>query len=61
LSQAVSSYWVNFATTGNPNGKDLPAWQKYDEKKDLALGLGDEVQPIPVPNKAGLDFLAASR
>jgi hypothetical protein len=39
----------------------LPAWQKYDEKKDLALGLGDEVQPIPVPNKAGLDFLAASR
>jgi para-nitrobenzyl esterase len=61
LSQTMSSYWVNFATTGNPNGKDLPAWHKYDEKKDLALGLGDEIQPIPVPNKAGLDFLAASR
>jgi para-nitrobenzyl esterase len=61
LSDVMSSYWVNFATSGNPNGKNLPIWQKYDEKKDLALGLGDEIQPIPVPNKAGLDFLAASR
>jgi len=61
LSEVMSSYWVNFATTGNPNGKALPVWQKYDEKKDLALGLNDEIQPIPVPNKAGLDFLAASR
>jgi para-nitrobenzyl esterase len=61
LSDAMSSYWVNFATTGNPNGKGLPVWTKYDENKDVALGLGDEIQPIPVPNKAGLDFLAASR
>ncbi len=61
LSDLMSSYWVNFATTGNPNRKGLPAWPKYDEKKDVALGLGDEIQPIPVPNKAGLDFLDASR
>jgi para-nitrobenzyl esterase len=61
LSEIMSSYWVNFATTGNPNGKGLPVWPNYDEKKDLALGLGDEIHPIPVPNKAGLDFLAESR
>jgi para-nitrobenzyl esterase len=61
LSQAMSSYWVNFATSGNPNGKGLPVWPVYAEKKDLALGLGDQIQPIPVPNKAALDFLAASR
>jgi para-nitrobenzyl esterase len=61
LSDAMSSYWVNFATSGNPNGKGLPDWQKYNENKDLALGFGDEIQPIPVPNKAGLDFLAGSR
>ena len=57
----MSSYWVNFATSGNPNGKGLPPWPKYEENKDLALGLGDQIQPIPVPNKAGLDFLAESR
>lgn len=61
LSEVMSSYWVNFATTGNPNAKGLPEWRKYDENKDLALGLGDEIQPLPVPNKAGLDFLAASK
>jgi para-nitrobenzyl esterase len=57
LSEIMSSYWVNFATTGNPNGKGLPAWPVYDEKKDLALGLGDEIAPVPVPHKAGLDFI----
>ncbi len=61
LSQTMSSYWVNFATTGNPNGKGLPAWPAYDEKKDLALGLGDEIAPIPVPHKAALDFIVEQR
>jgi len=61
LSDVISWYWVNFAATGNPNSKTLPDWQKYDENKDLALGLGDEIQAIPLPNKAGLDFLAGSK
>ncbi len=61
LSEVMSSYWVNFATTGNPNGKGLPAWPKYDENKDVALDLDENIRPIPVPNKAGLDFLAESR
>ncbi|MGA3185770.1 MAG: carboxylesterase family protein [Bryobacteraceae bacterium] len=61
LSETMSSYWVNFATTGNPNGKGLPVWPVYDEKKDLALGLGDPIEPIPVPNKPALDLLSGSK
>jgi len=61
LSDIMSSYWVNFATTGNPNGKGLPAWPVYDEKKDLALGLGDQIAAVPVPHKAALDFIAEQR
>jgi para-nitrobenzyl esterase len=61
LSETMSSYWVNFATTGNPNGKGLPAWPAYDEKKDLAMEFGYEVTPIPSPNKAALDFLTEMR
>lgn len=32
VSDAMSSYWANFAKTGNPNGAGLPEWQQY--KKD---------------------------
>lgn len=57
LSGVVSSYWVNFAATGDPNGKGLPDWPAYQEKSDLALVLGDKIEPQPVPHKAALDFL----
>jgi len=29
VSDAMSSYWVNFAKNGNPNGKGLPEWPPY--------------------------------
>jgi para-nitrobenzyl esterase len=32
VSDAMSSYWVNFAKNGNPNGNGLPDWPKYDSK-----------------------------
>lgn len=30
LENQMSSYWVNFAKTGNPNGENLPNWESYD-------------------------------
>jgi para-nitrobenzyl esterase len=44
LADTMSSYWANFATTGNPNGKGLPEWPAYSEKKGAKnIVLGDTV------------------
>ena len=57
LANTMSSYWVNFATTGDPNGKGLPKWPAYRAKDDVVMGLGDKIAVEPLPNKPALDFL----
>lgn len=56
LSDAMTSYWVNFATTGNPNGGSLPKWPAYNAKEDQSLEFGDQISVRSEINKAGLDF-----
>ena len=33
LSELMSSYWVNFAKNGNPNGPGLPPWPAFSDAK----------------------------
>jgi para-nitrobenzyl esterase len=56
LSDAMTSYWVNFAATGNPNGGSLVKWPAYSAKDDQALEFGDQIAVRSEINKAGLDF-----
>jgi para-nitrobenzyl esterase len=57
LSDEMSRYWVNFAASGDPNGKGLPAWKPYDEKEEAYQELGDTIQTKHHLLKAQLDFL----
>lgn len=56
LSDAMSSYWANFAATGNPNGKGLPKWPAYSASTDESMIFGDTISVQPNVNKAALDF-----
>jgi para-nitrobenzyl esterase len=51
LAEVMSSYWVNFASKGDPNGRGLPAWPAYKDKATgRAMILGPTVEPEAAPN-----------
>jgi para-nitrobenzyl esterase len=37
LSDMISSYYVNFAKTGDPNGKGLPPWPAFTDRNQLVM------------------------
>jgi para-nitrobenzyl esterase len=57
LEEIMSSYWVNFAKTGDPNGEGLPVWPVFNDSNPQVIELGDEVKATPLPYKDQLLFL----
>jgi para-nitrobenzyl esterase len=57
LADTMSSYWVNFAKGGNPNGPGLPQWPAYSQSTDRVFMLGDRIEPRVSPHKTALDFI----
>ena len=59
LARTMSSYWINFATSGDPNGDGLPSWPMYDPARDPVLELGDEITVVEGLWKERLDAFDA--
>ena len=45
IADTTSSYVANFAATGNPNGRSLPAWPALRTTRPLSMELGDAFAP----------------
>jgi para-nitrobenzyl esterase len=67
LAEAMSDYWVAFATTGNPNGAGggkWPPWPRYNAANDALLEFGPAIRPRTGVKRAiydSLDTIARGR
>jgi para-nitrobenzyl esterase len=59
LSDQISSYWVNFVKTGDPNGGSLPKWSPYNLAEEPFLELRSPIRAGNHLLKPELDFLEA--
>ncbi|WP_259069982.1 carboxylesterase/lipase family protein [Mucilaginibacter sp. X4EP1] len=57
LARLMSSYWVNFATNGNPNGKGLPVWPQFNTQSYQAMVFDSGAANLELPDKDELVFM----
>jgi para-nitrobenzyl esterase len=59
LSDAVSTYWVNFAKHGDPNGDGLPTWPAFTDQNPQVMYFNQKPYVGPVPSAESLKVLDA--
>ncbi|HTB26322.1 MAG TPA: carboxylesterase family protein [Puia sp.] len=58
LADMMSSYWINFISSSNPNGKNLPDWPAYNTSTFQAMVFDKNSGKQTLPDKGGLEFLS---
>ncbi len=56
MAATMQAYWVNFATSGDPNGNGLPRWPRYSADADEWLVLRPKVEVVARFRAPHLDF-----
>jgi len=59
IADQMSSYWVNFARTGNPNGTGLSRWDPYSTQQEAAMLFDTITGQQRIPNLDQLGFWEA--
>lgn len=60
IADTLSSYIVDFAATGSPNGRDhrQPRWPQLDSAKPAVMEVGNAFRPIPAAStQARYEFI----
>jgi para-nitrobenzyl esterase len=58
VSDLMSSYWTNFAKTGDPNGEGLAPWPAYEPRKFEVMHLNVDPHAAPDEHRARYEFLS---
>ncbi|WP_406143731.1 carboxylesterase/lipase family protein [Streptomyces sp. NBC_01012] len=56
IARTLSSYWINFVATGDPNGSGLPHWPAFSPNAGSVMETGAHFRPIPVAEPDRTDF-----
>jgi len=59
ISDAMGTYWTNFAKYGDPNGKKMPAWPAFSDQHPELMYFAGTPHTGPVPTPEGLKALDA--
>ena len=57
ISDAMATYWTNFAKHGDPNGRGVPTWPAFTAARPQVMHFRNKPQVGPVPDEAGLKIL----
>ncbi|MDY0976180.1 carboxylesterase family protein [Massilia sp. CFBP9012] len=61
VGKAMSTYMVNFAKRGDPNGAGLPAWPRYARAGDRLMDFSADGKPVAQKDPWGAEIDAASK
>lgn len=59
ISEAMATYWVNFAKRGDPNGEGVPLWPAFSDANPQVMHFNQTPRPGPVPSADSLKVLDA--
>lgn len=59
LATLMSSYWINFIKTGNPNGAGLPQWPQYNNNSQQIMAFDVQSGKQTLPDAGELKYMVA--
>jgi para-nitrobenzyl esterase len=56
IAKTSTAFLKNFASTGNPNGANLPKWPAVDAHTPATMEIGSRIDTMPLADRERLDF-----